>query len=154
MSRRDQILETAAELFAAKGFHGVSVGQIGKACGISGPALYKHFESKDAVLAAMLVGIRTEPMQAIAWALAGASTGIAGALIALFFYISPTVGEALTLIAFITVCLGGFGSVPGALIAGLLIGVIQALSAFWDAVIYALFLLLLWFRPQGLLGRA
>lgn len=57
VGRRDQILETAADLFANKGFHGVSVGEIGKACGISGPALYKHFESKDAVLAAMLVGI-------------------------------------------------------------------------------------------------
>jgi AcrR family transcriptional regulator len=57
VSRRDQILDTAAELFAAKGFHGVSVGEIGRACGISGPALYKHFASKDAVLAAMLVGI-------------------------------------------------------------------------------------------------
>ena len=57
MTRRDQILETAADLFAARGFHGVSVGEIGRACGISGPALYKHFESKDAVLAAMLVGI-------------------------------------------------------------------------------------------------
>jgi AcrR family transcriptional regulator len=57
VSRRDQILDTAADLFAAKGFHGVSVAEIGQACGISGPALYKHFESKDAVLAAMLVGI-------------------------------------------------------------------------------------------------
>ena len=57
MNRRDQILATAAELFAAKGFHGVSVGEIGKACGISGPALYKHFDSKDDVLVAMLVGI-------------------------------------------------------------------------------------------------
>jgi AcrR family transcriptional regulator len=57
VNRRDQILETAAELFASKGFHGVSVGEIGRACGISGPALYKHFESKDAVLAAMLIGI-------------------------------------------------------------------------------------------------
>jgi AcrR family transcriptional regulator len=57
VTRREQILETAAELFAAKGFHGVSVGEIGRACGISGPALYKHFSSKDAVLAAMLVGI-------------------------------------------------------------------------------------------------
>lgn len=57
MNRRDQILDTAAELFAAKGFHGVSVGEIGRACGISGPALYKHFDSKDDVLAAMLVGI-------------------------------------------------------------------------------------------------
>ena len=57
MTRRDQILDTAAELFAAKGFHGVSVVEIGRACGISGPALYKHFDSKDDVLAAMLVGI-------------------------------------------------------------------------------------------------
>lgn len=57
MTRRDQILDTAADLFAARGFHGVSVGEIGKACGISGPALYKHFDSKDDVLAAMLVGI-------------------------------------------------------------------------------------------------
>lgn len=110
--------------------------------------------------AAMLVGIRPDPMQALAWAMAGASTGIAGALIALFFYVSPTIGEGLTLIAFVTVSLGGFGSVPGALVAGLLIGVVQALSAFWvgavyqDAVIYALFLLVLWVRPQGLLGRA
>jgi AcrR family transcriptional regulator len=55
--RREQILATAAELFAARGFHGVSVSDIGAACGISGPALYKHFPSKDAVLAEMLVSI-------------------------------------------------------------------------------------------------
>jgi AcrR family transcriptional regulator len=57
VTRREQILDTAADLFAAKGFHGVSVGEIGRACGISGPALYKHFDSKDDVLAAMLIGI-------------------------------------------------------------------------------------------------
>jgi AcrR family transcriptional regulator len=57
MARRDDILATAAELFAARGFHGVSVSDIGAACGISGPALYKHFASKDAVLAEMLVEI-------------------------------------------------------------------------------------------------
>ncbi|WP_148616071.1 TetR/AcrR family transcriptional regulator [Nocardioides rubriscoriae] len=56
-SRREQILATAAELFAARGFHGVSVAELGTACGISGPALYKHFASKDAVLAEMLVSI-------------------------------------------------------------------------------------------------
>src|ERR1700709_1878335 len=55
--RREQILATAAQLFAARGFHGVSVADIGAACGISGPALYKHFPSKDAVLAEMLVSI-------------------------------------------------------------------------------------------------
>ena len=57
LPRREQILSTAAELFAARGFHGVSVADIGAACGISGPALYKHFVSKDAVLAEMLVSI-------------------------------------------------------------------------------------------------
>lgn len=56
-SRRQQILDIAAELFARRGFHGVSVAELGAACGISGPALYKHFPSKDAVLAAMLVSI-------------------------------------------------------------------------------------------------
>ena len=108
--------------------------------------------------AAMLMGIRPDRMQALAWGVGAASTGVAGALIALFFYISPTVGESLTLIAFVVVCLGGFGSVPGALIAGLAIGVIEALSAYLigavyqDVVVYALFLVVLWVRPQGLLG--
>jgi AcrR family transcriptional regulator len=58
--RRSQILETAAELFATRGFHGVSVADLGAACGISGPALYKHFPSKQAMLAEMLVSISEE----------------------------------------------------------------------------------------------
>jgi AcrR family transcriptional regulator len=57
VERRQQILDVAAGLFAQRGFHGVSVGDIGKAVGVSGPALYKHFDSKDAVLAEMLVAI-------------------------------------------------------------------------------------------------
>ena len=56
-TRREQILAAAAELFAARGFHGVSVSELGAACGISGPALYKHFPSKQAMLAEMLVSI-------------------------------------------------------------------------------------------------
>lgn len=56
-SRREQILATAAELFAARGFHGVSVADLGAACGVTGPALYKHFPAKDALLAEMLVSI-------------------------------------------------------------------------------------------------
>ncbi|WP_090968474.1 TetR/AcrR family transcriptional regulator [Nocardioides exalbidus] len=55
--RRQQILDIAADLFASRGFHGVSVAELGSACGISGPALYKHFESKDSMLAEMLVTI-------------------------------------------------------------------------------------------------
>lgn len=56
-ARRQQILDIAAELFAARGFHGVSVVELGAACGITGPALYKHFSSKDAMLAEMLISI-------------------------------------------------------------------------------------------------
>ena len=54
---RDVLLREAARLFAARGFRGTSVEDIGVACGISGPAVYKHFPSKDAVLARLLVGI-------------------------------------------------------------------------------------------------
>ena len=110
--------------------------------------------------AAQLMGIRPDSMQAIAWAIAAGATGLAGALIATFFYIVPTVGETLGIVAFVTVSLGGFGSVPGALVAGLLIGVIEAVSAFLigpvykDVIVYTLFVLVLWTRPQGLMGKA
>jgi AcrR family transcriptional regulator len=63
LNRRDQILATAAGLFASRGFHGVSVADLGAACGISGPALYKHFSSKQAMLAEMLVSISEELLQ-------------------------------------------------------------------------------------------
>lgn len=56
-SRRAQLLHEAARLFAERGFRGTTIEDIGAAAGISGPAVYKHFASKDAVLASMLVGI-------------------------------------------------------------------------------------------------
>jgi len=110
--------------------------------------------------AAMLMGIRPDRMQALAWGLSAGAAGIAGALMAIAYPWSPSVGETFGLTAFVVVALGGFGSVPGALYAGLIIGLIQALSAYWlgpvykDIVVYALFAALLWLRPQGLLGRA
>ena len=114
--------------------------------------------SEDAT-AAQLMGIRPQRMQALAWALAGAATGIAGVLIALFLPISPTSGETLAILAFVTVSFGGFGSVIGALVAGLLIGVVESLSAYLigpiykEVIVYTLFVLVLWFRPQGLMGK-
>lgn len=56
-TRREQILDTAATLFAKRGFHGVSMHDIGAACGISGPALYKHFTGKDDILTRSLTAI-------------------------------------------------------------------------------------------------
>ena len=55
--RRAQVLEAAAKLFAERGFHGVSLDDIGRSVGISGPALYRHFASKDEILGAVLVSI-------------------------------------------------------------------------------------------------
>lgn len=110
--------------------------------------------------AAMLMGIRPDRMQALAWGLASGAAGIAGALMAAIYPVSPTVGETLALTAFVVVTFGGFGSVPGALLAGLVIGVVQSLTAFWfgpiyrDVAVYVLFVLMLWVRPQGLLGTA
>ncbi len=59
-TRREEILGIAADLFAQKGFNGVSVAELGAACGFSGPALYRHFRSKHAMLAEMLVSISNE----------------------------------------------------------------------------------------------
>jgi AcrR family transcriptional regulator len=59
-TRRDQILAAAAELFARHGFHGVGIDEIGAAVGVSGPALYRHFRSKDAMLGEMLTSISEE----------------------------------------------------------------------------------------------
>ena len=56
-TRREQLLDTAARLFAERGFHGVSLHEIGAACGVTGPAIYRHFAGKDALLAQMLVEI-------------------------------------------------------------------------------------------------
>ena len=109
--------------------------------------------------AAMLMGIRPDRMQALAWGLSAASAGIAGALMAIAYPFSPSVGETFVLTAFVVVSFGGFGSVPGAVIAGFVIGLVEALSGYWfgpiykDVVVYALFVAVLWIRPQGLLGR-
>jgi AcrR family transcriptional regulator len=56
-SRRVQILRTAAVLFARHGYHGVSIAELGAAVGISGPALYRHFPGKEALLAELLVDV-------------------------------------------------------------------------------------------------
>jgi AcrR family transcriptional regulator len=56
-SRREEILTAAAGLFARRGFHGVSIDDLGAAVGMSGPGIYRHFASKDAVLSDMLLGI-------------------------------------------------------------------------------------------------
>jgi len=82
VDRRRQILATAAEMFAERGFHGVSVADLGAACGVSGPALYRHFASKEAMLAEMLVSI-SEHLLAVGRARAAGALDTAEAVRAL-----------------------------------------------------------------------
>jgi AcrR family transcriptional regulator len=56
-SRREEILDVAVELFARRGYHGVSMDEIGKAAGVTGPALYHHFSGKEAMVAAALIPV-------------------------------------------------------------------------------------------------
>jgi branched-chain amino acid transport system permease protein len=107
--------------------------------------------------AARYMGIDTEKMNALAWGIGGATAGIAGGLLAHFYYITPTVGMVFILIAFATVALGGFGSISGAFIAGLIIGLIQMiggqyLSELKFTFIYLTYFLTVVFRPRGLFG--
>ncbi|AUY51681.1 TetR/AcrR family transcriptional regulator [Streptomyces sp. CB01881] len=83
LPRRDQIRKEAARLFAARGFLGVGVDEIGKAVGISGPGLYRHFAGKDAMLADLLIGISERLLEEGRRRAGGGGDGAAAALDAL-----------------------------------------------------------------------
>ncbi len=87
--------------------------------------------------AARYMGIPTERMNALAWGIGGATVTIAGALIVNFWSVNPYVGLLFTMIAFTIVALGGFGSVPGALAAGIVVGLLTEIPGIWDFVAYA-----------------
>lgn len=108
----------------------------------------------------MAVGIDVDRMYRIAFGLGTACVALAGVLMTPFFYIAPQVGLPFTLIAFVTVVLGGLGSVPGALVGGLIIGLVESLGevllpapSMKQMATFSVFLLILLVRPQGLLGR-
>ncbi|MGI6130431.1 MAG: branched-chain amino acid ABC transporter permease [Bacillota bacterium] len=107
---------------------------------------------------ALLMGINSERVYALAFGIGSACAGMAGGFLASFQYIFPAVGETWNTIAFATVALGGFGSVDGALYAGLVMGLAGALGgyligpAYKLAIIFSIFFLILLIRPKGLAG--
>ena len=121
-----------------------------------GRALEATREDREAVA---LIGIDREWIFAVGFGLGTAAVGAAGAALVSFYYVSPDVGANFALIAYITVALGGFGSLLGALIAGLLIGEVEAFTAFLLAPslkqvgMFVLYVAVLAFRPNGLFGR-
>lgn len=110
--------------------------------------------------AAEYAGINVRLVYMVAFGLGIALTASAGALLVMYFPASPTVGFEFIVLMFVIVVAGGLGSVKGALVAGLLIGVIEGLSTVWlplelqPATIFVLFLLVILLRPQGLFGTA
>ena len=122
---------------------------------------------------ARYMGIPTERMNALAWGIGAGTVCIAGALIVNFWSVSPFIGLLFTMIAFAIVALGGFGSVPGAFFAGLVVGMITEIPGFWDFLtytfdiewmanvpmtsfkymwVYLAYFLIMVIRPRGLFG--
>ncbi len=120
-----------------------------------GKALEATREDAGAVA---LVGIDKNRVFTLGWGLGAALVGLAGAVLAIFYYIHPDVGAPFALIAYVTVALGGFGSVFGALAAGILVGLVEAITAtilppsLKSVGIYAMYLAVVFVRPRGLFG--
>ncbi len=108
--------------------------------------------------AAVIMGINTERINSLSFGIGSALVGVAGALLATHYYIYPFVGGTFGLTCFCIVALGGFGSIEGAFIAGILVGVVQTLGgyvfdpAYKLAIVFAMYLITVWIRPQGLKG--
>ena len=109
-------------------------------------------------LGAELAGIDVAHVYAVTFGLGTASVAIAACLLIPSFYVNPSAGNAFVLVAFTIVVLGGMGSVPGALIGGLVIGVVESLSSLFlgeslgQIGIFLIFIAVLLVRPRGLFG--
>ena len=109
-------------------------------------------------LGARLMGIDVPHVYAITFGIGCACLAVAACLLIPTFYVNPRVGNAFVLVAFTVVVLGGMGSVPGALLGALFVGVVESLGGLFlgDSLgqlgIFVLFILVLLFRPRGLFG--
>lgn len=108
---------------------------------------------------ALVVGLDVKRLYALTFGIGSACVGAAGAMMTLLIDTTPNLGPVFTLQAFVIVIIGGLGSMPGALLGGVLIGLSEAMSGLFFAPSaktmfgVAILILVLLFRPQGLLGR-
>lgn len=108
--------------------------------------------------AAAMMGVNLSRIYAVAFGMGIALAGISGVLLLPIFPVSPMVGSQFVLICFIVVVLGGLGSIPGALVGGLVIGIIESFSGFLidpalkQVVYFIIFVIILLVRPRGFLG--
>lgn len=112
------------------------------------------------ISAAQLAGVRVAHVYAVVFALGAGLAGAAGALVSLSYSLNPSMGEPFVVKAFVVCVLGGLGSVQGALIGGVLYGILEAFGSQYvgtglqDAVALVVLLLVLIFRPTGIMGKA
>ena len=113
----------------------------------------------DNYLGAKVVGLNVKHLYALTFGLGSACVAVAGCMMVLLVDVTPVLGPGYTLLAFVIVIVGGLGSMAGALLGGVLIGLSEALAGLFitpsakSMVSFALLILVLLFRPQGLLGR-
>ena len=110
-------------------------------------------------IAATLMGIDVQRVNGLAFGIGSACVGAAGALLMLSYPVYPTAGAPFALTAFVVVALGGFGSIQGALVGALLVGMLEVFGGFYLSPelkmvpVYLAYLVIVLLRPQGLLGR-
>jgi branched-chain amino acid transport system permease protein len=113
----------------------------------------------DNYTGALVVGLDVKRLYALTFGLGAACVGAAGVMMTLIVDVTPMIGPTYTLLAFVIVITGGLGSMAGALLGGLLIGVTEALAGLLftpsakSMFAFAILVLVLLFRPQGILGR-
>lgn len=111
-------------------------------------------------MAAQLVGISPARVHQVAFGLGVGLTAFGGGIILPYLTVSPTIGDQFSVLMFTVVVLGGLGSILGAVVGGLSVGMIQSLSALvmpiqlQNLALFVIFILVLAFRPEGLLKKA
>ena len=114
----------------------------------------------DNYTGALVVGLNVKHLYALTFGIGAACVGAAGSMLVLLIDVTPALGPGYTLLAFIIVITGGLGSMPGALLGGVLIGVTEAMAGLLftpsakSMFSFALLVIVLLFRPQGILGKA
>ena len=113
----------------------------------------------DNYTGALVVGLDVKHLYALTFGLGAACVGAAGVMLVLIVDVTPSLGPAYTLLAFVIVITGGLGSMPGALIGGVLIGMTEAMAGLLftpsakSMFAFAILVLVLLFRPQGIMGK-
>jgi branched-chain amino acid transport system permease protein len=113
----------------------------------------------DNYTGALVVGLDVKHLYALTFGLGAACVGAAGVMLVLIVDVTPSIGPAYTLLAFVIVITGGLGSMPGALVGGVLIGLTEAMAGLLftpsakSMFAFAILMLVLLFRPQGILGK-